>query len=94
MRYTKMRKFVDKQIKLAKKKYYNDYFEQHKFDSRKQWNMLNTLLNRGTKTCGVTKLKDEDGNVINCSQKIADKFNNYFTSMAANLDLDLDLDLK
>ena len=80
-----MRKFVDKHIKLAKNKYYHDYFEQHKYDSRKQWQLLNTLLNRNNKKSRITKLIDKNGEITSCSQKIAEKFNDYFVNIAANL---------
>ena len=59
-RYSKMRKFVDKHIKLAKNKYYHDYFEQYKFDSRKQWQMLNTILTLASSQRGQLSPRDFD----------------------------------
>jgi exonuclease III len=83
--YIKMKKFVDKHIKKAKSKYYNKYFEQYKDNSKKQWNMINILLNRNTKKSGVSSLKDSNGNLINTPSAIADKFNEYFSNIALNL---------
>ena len=45
-KYDKMKKFVEKHIKKAKNKYYTDYFHKYAHDSRKQWKMINSLLNR------------------------------------------------
>ena len=85
IKYKKMKAFVDKHIRLAKKKYYAKYFEQHKSNSKKQWSMINGLLNRNKKRIGVTKLQDADGNITNTPQAIAEKFNDYFSNIASNL---------
>ena len=80
-----MKKFVDKHIKLAKNKYYKNYFEQYKDNSKKQWQMINSLLNRNTKKAGVAKLQDSNGDIINTPLAIAEKFNEYFANIASNL---------
>ena len=85
IKYTKMKKFVDKHIKLAKSKYHKKYFEQYKDNSKKQWQMINSLLNRNQKKCGVSKLQDSTGTVTNTPQAIAEKFNEYFGNIATNL---------
>ena len=48
-KYDKMKKFVEKHIKKAKNKYYTDYFRKYANDSRKEWKMINSLLNRKKK---------------------------------------------
>ena len=85
VKYTKMKKFVDKHITKAKSKYYSDYFEQHKCSSRKQWQMINSLLNRNRKKISVTKLIGADGTVVNTPQDIAQNFNNFFSEIAIKL---------
>ena len=85
VKYLKMKKFTDKHINLAKSKYYKKYFEEYKQDSKKQWQMINNLLNRKTKNSGVPKLLDNSGNVINKPVDIAEKFNDYFVNIASNL---------
>ena len=84
-KYKKMKKFVDKHIKMAKSKYYKKYFEQHKENSKKQWSMINKLLNRNHKKSGVSKLLDSNGEIINTPIAIAEKFNDYFCNIASNL---------
>ena len=85
IKYTKMKKFVEKHIKKAKNKYYSKYFEQYKTDSRKQWNMLNLLLNRQRKKITVKKLIDGDGNTVSSPQQMAETFNNYFVNIASSI---------
>ena len=84
-KYKKMKKFVEKHIKLAKSKYYKKYFDNHKDNSKKQWEMINSLLNRKGKKSGVTKLQDSDGEIINTPLAMAEKFNEYFSNIASNL---------
>ena len=84
-KYQKMKRFVDKHIKLAKNKYYKKYFDQYSDDGKKQWGMINQLLNRPTKKTSVDKLYDNDGNTVNNPVDIAEKFNDYFSNIASNL---------
>ena len=89
--YKKMKKFVTKHIRKAKNKYYNAYFKKHSSDSKKQWQMVNSLLNRKTKTrIKINKIK-YNGSEISDSQKIADSFNDYFCNIAERLKTENDL---
>lgn len=84
-RYRKMKKFVTKHIKLAKQKYYNNYFKKYSDDSRKQWCMINQLLNRAPKSKkNITKLCDDEETITN-PHEIANKFNNFFCNVAQRL---------
>ena len=44
--YDKMNEFCDKHIDIAKLRYRKKYFDDYKDNSRKQWQMINELLNR------------------------------------------------
>ena len=88
-KYVKMKKFVEKHIKLAKNKYYKKYFDQYNDNSRKQWQLINSLINRKVKKSSVTKLHDNNGNIINTPRAVAEKFNEYFVSIAAKLKDDI-----
>ena len=65
-KYCKMKRFVAKHVRKAKSKYYRQYFNRYSNDSRKQWTMINSLLNRKSKMKNnITKLKfDEKTNFI------------------------------
>ena len=80
-----MKDFCAKQVDLAKAKYYKKYFEEYKQNSRKQWEMINSLLNRSRKRIGIKKLIDKEGNIINTPTAIAEHFNEYFSHIASNL---------
>lgn len=86
-KYTKMKKFVQKHVQKAKKKYYHSYFEQYKHDSRKQWSMINNLINRRKNHSPITKLIDANGKSESSPQKIAETFNDYFVNIASEIKL-------
>ena len=80
-----MKKFVSKHIKLAKNKYYAKYFKDHSDNSKKQWQMINNLLNRNRKKNAPIKLKFHDGSTISAPKAVADTFNDYFCNIASTL---------
>ena len=84
-KYTKMKKFVAKHIKKAKLAYYDKYFKKYSDDGRKQWQMINQLLNRKSKAkSNITKLRYDDNTITN-SDEIAQTFNNFFCNVAQRL---------
>ncbi len=70
---------------MAKAKYYTKLFNQHSNNSKKQWQMINKLLNRNIKHHGPIKLKDEQGNILSTHSDVAARFNEYFSSIASNI---------
>ena len=83
-KYKKMKIFIEKHIKKAKFQYYTKYFQQYSDDGRKQWSMINTLLNRNKKKNSIDKLI-LNGTSIKKPKDIAEAFNDYFRSIAENL---------
>ena len=84
-KYDKLDQFCTKHVEKAKAKYNKDYFEKHKDNSRKQWQLINNLMNRSKKKVGIKKLIDNNGNIINTPNAIAESFNDYFANVASNL---------
>ena len=84
-KYNKLKKFCKTHIEKSKARYYKKYFEEHKGNSKKQWQMINTLLNRDNKSTKISKLIDSAGKVTNTPIDIANCFNNYFVNVASNL---------
>ena len=86
-----MNLFCEKHIARAKNKYYKKYFNEYKDNSRKQWQMINGLLNRNKRKISVTKLFDSDGRIINSPELITEKFNEYFANIASDLKAKIDV---
>ena len=84
-KYDKMNEFCAKHIDIAKLRYRTKYFNEYRDNSRKQWQMINELLNRSKRNMQVNKLISKDGKVHNTPLDIAEKFNEYFANIASNL---------
>ena len=83
--YDKWSAFCTKHVNKAKAKYYKKYFDEYQDNSRKQWQMINNLLNRSRKKNSIKRLVKEDGSIVNTPLGMAETFNEYFTNIAANL---------
>ena len=83
--YDKLKKFCKSHVDKAKKKYYNKFFDQHKENSKKQWQMINSLLNRKSAKTSPIKLSNDDGSVISTPSSVAEKFNDYFSNIAPKI---------
>lgn len=83
----KMRKnMITNIIRKSKRNFYNNYFLEHSKNARKLWVGINNIVNTKPKqnsmpTCIEEKL---DNNLISITEpkNIANRFNNYFTSIA------------
>jgi len=84
-KYVKIKKFVDKHIIKAKNKYYSDFFSKHNDDSKRQWQLINNLLNRKRKSIKIDKIRDSEGNIYTSQKAVAQKFNEYFANIASKL---------
>ena len=84
-KYKKLKKFVTQHIKKAKNKFYDNYFKKFSNDGRKQWQMINNLLNRKSHNKNrITKLQYKDKTLTN-SQDIANSLNDFFCNIAQKL---------
>ena len=90
--YDKIKAFTTKHINLAKNKYYAHLFNKYRDNSKKQWQTINTLLNRLKPKTTNIRLKDDNGNVTNNSTLVAEQFNRYFTTIADRLKTHTDTD--
>ena len=82
--YQKLKKFTTKHIKKAKFKYYANYFAKYTNDGRKQWQMINTLLNRNKTKQKVNKIIS-NGETLTNNTDISSAFNSYFCNIATDL---------
>ena len=81
--YSEYNRYLKTAIKLAKSTHYCNKFEDHKTNPKKTWQIINELRGKSK-----TTTKDNfviDGNRVTCRRVIANKFNEYFTSLASNL---------
>ena len=74
-------------MKKLKYKYYTEYFTKYAHDSRKQWKMINSLLNRKKPNTNIGKLilDDESNSEITSPEAISNTFNYYFCEIAKKM---------
>ena len=91
-RYDKLDKFCRKHVDLAKQKYYTSFFNKYSDCSKKQWQLINGLMNRSKVKRAQIKLKDQNGNLVNNPKSVAEHFNDYFTTIADKLKAQIQTD--
>ena len=74
---------INKLKKKCKRDYYQNFFNENASNSKKVWNGINRLLNRGRKKQGTIFL--EENGLISDPLKVANKFNNYYLNVADKL---------
>ena len=77
--------FVRKHVALAKQTYYTNFFNKYSDCSKKQWLMINNLMGRSKTRNSKITLKDSNGNTTKDPAAVAEKFNDYFTTIADKL---------
>ena len=85
IKYKKLKIFVEKHVRKAKNEYYTSYFKKYSHDSRKQWSMINKILNRKRKSKNTVNKLLVNGEILNDTSDIAEAFNEYFVNVAQNL---------
>ena len=81
--YSKFRKILKHTIKQAKKLYMYKKFQSVHGDCKKTWKLINEL--RGKQKHSVKSFFIINGEVVENRRKIANEFNNYFISVATQL---------
>ena len=87
-KFKEHRKVLKKTIKLAKKLHYSEKFEKFKTDPKKTWAVINEL--RGKAKSQPRSSFVIDAERITCRRAIANKFNEYFVTLASHLNAGMD----
>ena len=74
-------------IKHAKRVYYNKRFDSAKGNMKKTWALINEL--RGKLKCNIKSCFKIDGELVVNKREIANGFNNFFSSIARNMNTKL-----
>ena len=74
-------------IKHAKRSYYSKKFDNAKGNMKKTWALINEL--RGKTKNSIKSCFKIDGNLIEDKREIANGFNNFFSSIARNMNVKL-----
>ncbi len=81
VKYVDYRNTYERLKRTIKQNYYDDLFQQYKFNIRKSWGVLNTLIGRTNNKTSISNIFKIDNIVINDPQKISDEFCKFFTNI-------------
>ena len=79
---------ITAKIRKARRDYISGEFEKSKFNVKKTWDAIYSLLQRNRPNSTISRIKHE-GREISKSQEIADIFNKYFNEIGSKLDENL-----
>ena len=87
--YNLFRNRVNRELKKSKKKYYTNYFEEHKNDIKKTWNGIKSIINtKNTISSKISQL-NVGGKIIDNPKGIALGLNNFFANVGPNTERDI-----
>ena len=81
--YTEFRNNLTTELRQAKTNYYENQFEMNANNTKKTWEVINSVI-KSKKEYPKVKLTDEEDNYI-VETEIPNKFINYFTNIASKL---------
>ena len=74
-------RILKRSISSAKKVYYNNVFNQYKFNIEKTWGTIKDILNKKNNSNASPDSLNINGDIIKDKKKLADHFNNYFANI-------------
>ena len=83
--YRRLRNQVNNLIRQSKAQYYQNLLKSRINDSKKTWDILNTLLNRRTKARNLFDIIKDGETEVRGSGRIAEVLNNYFVNAPTNI---------
>ena len=84
--YKKNRNQATQLKRESKSSYFTKFFEDNFNKTSEIWKGIRTLVNIKSNNNSIINLLDENNNIINDQKIIANKFNNYFTSIGPNIE--------
>ena len=79
--YTKYRNSYYQLKRAAKRIYYRNLFNEYKYDARKTWKTIKTIIGRTNDKSSITQSFTINDNTVSDPNTIADNFCEYFTNI-------------
>ena len=84
--YKVLRNRVTQLIFIAKRNYYNRYFQANNRNLRKVWQGINSLINiKSNTTDSPSCVSDKHGNLITETIPVCEEFNNHYVNVASSI---------
>ena len=85
MKYKDYKNKLNKLIKLAENKYYQDKLEIYKSNMKKTWGIIKEVIGKNTSNQIQSRFKSSDGKDITNKYVISEKFNEFFNNIGPTL---------
>ena len=83
--YKMYRDKINHLIRRSKRNYYRKYFEKFRLNSKKTWTGIKEIINKTRNVSSHINLKI-NGEMVTDQKRVANKFNEFFTSVAQKLE--------
>ena len=83
-KYKEYNDILNKLKRKSKKNFYHKYFNENSSNSKNMWKGINQILNR-VKSRNKQIFLEKDNDIITDSRKVANEFNDYFSTVAEKL---------
>ena len=83
--YARYRNFVTSQIRLAKKKYFEDKFSHYKNNARETWKIINSVIGKNSRSEASIKKLISRNNSYENPVDISNLLNNHFCTIGSNI---------
>lgn len=90
--YTRYKNKLTSILRKAKQMYYHDLFRINQNNSKATWQTLNTLINKKSNRHSLPNSIMIENNDICCKKRMAESFNNYFSTVGDNLSRNMEHD--
>lgn len=84
LNYTRYRNTLTTTLRVSKKNYYSTQFQATLNDIKGTWKVIKNIFKSNSKTSSIRSLQI-DGELVDDTKSIVEKFNNYFCSIGPNL---------
>lgn len=84
-RYIEQRNLYNRLKRIAKKTYYESLFDQYKLDIKKTWKLMNSIIGKTNDKSHIQKVFNENNQIVEGPQNIADGFCRYFSNIGSKL---------
>ena len=83
-KYKQYKCVLNKALKAAERKYFEEMFTENKNNLSKSWKILKGILNHG-KDSNIPEIFNHDGRILTSKKDIANQFNNFFVKIGPTL---------
>ena len=80
--YKRFRNRVTNELKKSKESYFQNYFAENKYNMKKLWHGIKSIISNNSSLSSISKIKDKNGNLTSNPSEIPNVFNDFFVTVS------------